>query len=107
MEERLARLLPNVAARMTVTPFHGLGLQILRTHGARLGLPDGFGIAGEDERSDLLASALSISPRLAARRLAALSRCKRTGDTPPPESDLASALVAYRRAMGERGRRSL
>jgi DNA helicase-2/ATP-dependent DNA helicase PcrA len=103
MEERLARLLPDAAVRITVTTFHGLGLQILRAHGACLGLPDGFRVAGEEERRDLLADALSLSPRLAARRLAALSRGKRSGDPPAPESELGAALSAYAAAMHERG----
>jgi DNA helicase-2/ATP-dependent DNA helicase PcrA len=103
MEARLVRLLPDAAPHITVTTFHGLGLQILRSHGHRLGLPDGFRVAGEDERCDLLAGALSVSPRLATRRLAALSRCKRTMDLPPPDSDLSTSLKAYTTAMRERG----
>jgi len=103
MTRRLARLLPETAARLTVTTFHGLGLQLLRAHGERLGLADGFRVASEAERRTALAADLEISERLAQRRLADLSRCKRTGDRPAPGSELATACSGYAALLAERG----
>jgi len=102
MAQRLARLLPE-GARLTVTTFHGLGLQLLRAHGEEIGLADGFRVAGAAERCAALAAALGIPERLAERRLTDLSRCKRTGERPAPGSELATACTAYAAALAERG----
>ncbi|GLU47381.1 UvrD-helicase domain-containing protein [Nocardiopsis ansamitocini] len=50
LRERLTGLLPDEAARMTVTTFHGLGSLILREQAGRAGLTRDFGIADEAQR---------------------------------------------------------
>ncbi|MBV9095126.1 MAG: ATP-dependent helicase [Streptosporangiaceae bacterium] len=50
MRDRLAALCPAQAGQLTVTTFHGLGLQILREHHDRAGLPARFAVAGEADR---------------------------------------------------------
>ncbi|MFD2416280.1 UvrD-helicase domain-containing protein [Amycolatopsis pigmentata] len=47
MEERLAALVPDHAAKLTVATFHSLGVRILREQHARLGLRPDFGIADQ------------------------------------------------------------
>jgi superfamily I DNA/RNA helicase len=70
VRERLERLIPAQAARLTVTTFHGLGLMILREHAARAGLSPDFGIANEQARLGMAAE-LAGSPRGARQLLAA------------------------------------
>ncbi|MEE8524061.1 MAG: UvrD-helicase domain-containing protein [Thermoanaerobaculia bacterium] len=77
MRERLAALMPEDAQRVTVTTFHGLGLQILRRHRAELGLERGFRIAGEAERLDLIREIYEVSRTQAGRLAEEIGRARR------------------------------
>ena len=78
LRTRLAALLPGDASRVLVTTFHGLGLQILREQRVRVGLHRGFRVADEGERIALAQELFGLSERRARRRLAELSRARRT-----------------------------
>src|SRR5262249_5411135 len=70
VRERLEKLAPAEAARLTVTTFHGLGQMILREHATQAGLTPDFGIADEQARLDLAAE-IAGSRRGARQLLAA------------------------------------
>jgi len=55
MRERLLTLLPERGSRVPVLTFHALGYTLLREHADRAGLPAGFRVAAEAERSRLRA----------------------------------------------------
>ncbi|MGH8887194.1 MAG: UvrD-helicase domain-containing protein [Egibacteraceae bacterium] len=96
LAERLKALVPEVAERLTVTTFHGLGLQIVREQHHALGLGADVRIADEAERLALLRDVLDC-PASAARRLGAeLSARKRAGD-------LDETLRRYEEALRDRG----
>jgi superfamily I DNA/RNA helicase len=60
LRDRLAALLgADVAGRVTVATFHGLGLLILREQGRLLGLPADLKVADEKTRLEVLRSLLS------------------------------------------------
>ena len=69
MRDRLAALCPGQDDQITVTTFHGLGLRILREHGAEAGLPAGFGVA--DEATRLRVATEVAGSEREGRRLAA------------------------------------
>ncbi len=69
MRDRLAALCPGQDDQVTVTTFHGLGLRILREHGAAAGLPAGFGVA--DEATRLRVATEVAGSEREGRRLAA------------------------------------
>jgi DNA helicase-2/ATP-dependent DNA helicase PcrA len=127
MRERLAQLLPGVAARIPIHTFHSLGLTILREQsaarpdaaaGAIAGLASGFRIASEEERVKALAEALGVSERKADTRLRAISKATRTGSIAAADigaaagagaaagidasPELAEAIRAYRHALSAR-----
>jgi superfamily I DNA/RNA helicase len=104
MGERLERLLPGKTQRVPVMTFHALGLCVLREQGARLGLEPSWRVAGDMERSAMLAQALSISPTRAKQLLERISRHKRLehGGDPPSRSEDAEAIETYRREMRRR-----
>ncbi len=68
MRARLAALLPGRAPGVTVTTFHGLGLEILREHHERAGLTAGFRVADDAARLEV-AGELTGSPREGRRLL--------------------------------------
>ena len=100
LQERLASLLPGQAAQVPVHTFHSLGLSILREHSNAAGLHRGFRIADAEERGAMLADALEISERKARRLLNAVSKAKRTGET--PNEEVGDALATYQSALGLR-----
>jgi DNA helicase-2/ATP-dependent DNA helicase PcrA len=82
MVERLQKLLPEVAGRVSVMTFHALGLVMLREHGARLGLKPEVRVASEEERRGLLMELGELETRptteaAAERLLGRISRWKR------------------------------
>jgi len=77
MQERLTALLPEVADRILVTTFHGLGLRLLREHPERVGLTPAFRIADAQERLDIMTE-VAGTPREARRLLAELPKVRRT-----------------------------
>src|SRR5262249_26327363 len=101
LRARLSALLPPEAGVCIVHSFHSLGLEILRMHGAVLGLGADFRIADEPERTGLLAAAMGIGQARAARLLKAVSVLKRTGT--PAETEAAEALIVLRRLGQEQG----
>jgi superfamily I DNA/RNA helicase/PHP family Zn ribbon phosphoesterase len=86
MRDRLAVLLPEHAAAVTVTTFHGLGLAILRESPQQAGLAADFAVA--DEQAVRAAAAeVAGSERAAGRLLAAGT---------PEERDLLTKALAAR-----------
>jgi len=113
MVERLDRLLPGRADRVPVMTFHALGLTMLREQGEKLGLPSSWRVAGDLERSAMLAQAMSLSATKARQTLEGISRHKRpehpgrTGFQPVPDGlesrpTNREALEIYRREMAKR-----
>jgi uncharacterized protein (TIGR00375 family) len=104
LRERLEALAPAEAGRVTVTTFHGLGLQILREQHAALGLGPGFRVADEAERLELLTELLGRPERDARRLLPELVRRKRARAARWPDldaeaSEVAGPLARYEAAM--------
>lgn len=102
MQARLARLVPDKAGQIAVLTFHALGYSMLREHGKRLRLTTAVRVAREDERVQVLMETLSLSERKARKMLADLSRLKRQGHPPEPESEAPQSLDRYQRAMRAR-----
>jgi uncharacterized protein (TIGR00375 family) len=97
MRARLAELIPDAATRVAVHTFHSLGLTILRGDPDAAGLRPGFRIVGEAERKSLLGEALAVPERKAERLLRAVSKAKRSHET--PTADVAGAIRAYRDSL--------
>jgi DNA helicase II / ATP-dependent DNA helicase PcrA len=91
MRDRLAALCPRQDDQVTVTTFHGLGLQILREHHDAAGLPPGFGIA--DEATRLRVATEAAGSEREGRRLAAAA-----GQAGDP-----AAALALRSELAARG----
>jgi DNA helicase II / ATP-dependent DNA helicase PcrA len=94
MRSRLAELIPGAAGRVAVHTFHSLGLAILRKDPGAAGLSSGFRLAGQPERTALLAEALAVPKRKAEPLLRAISKAKRTGAA--PSAEVAAAIRVYR-----------
>ncbi len=101
MRDRLTALLGEAAEKITVTTFHGLGLELLQTYGDRLGLPLPLRVATEAEQRAVL-EAQGLSPAQAQRMLSRLSYWKRTGQR--GDERLETIRQAYDRALHESGR---
>jgi DNA helicase II / ATP-dependent DNA helicase PcrA len=104
LQERLAALVPEQAARMLVTTFHGLGLRILREQHEAAGLGPGFRVADEAERLELLREQLGCGEREARRLLPELvgrrrARAVRWPDLDPEPSAVAAPLARYEAAL--------
>ncbi|MEM8931666.1 MAG: UvrD-helicase domain-containing protein, partial [Acidobacteriota bacterium] len=106
LRERLDRLLGDDAARLTVTTFHGLGLDLLRRHRQATDLPAGFRIADDAVRRELVAERFGLSAAEAGRAIRSLGALRRpAGDgvatSAPPGTP---SLDAYRAMLAEAGR---
>ena len=106
MRERLRTLLPDVWEDVPLHTFHSFGLSVLQEHWNAAGLQRGFRVASDDERVQLLRDALDLSERKARAHLAAISRTRRTADSPDASGDPAAAgagasevAETYRREM--------
>ncbi len=90
LRERFAGLLdPDAAAAMTVTTFHGLGLDLLRAHGSEVGLSEGFAVLDERGATEVLALELGEPPSGALRkRVRAIGNAKLL----PPGVEMDEAL---------------
>jgi len=79
--DRLAALLGPAAPDVTVTTFHGLGLAIVRDHGARLGLSPAFRVADDADRvaviAELVGSGADLTAAQARRSLADMDTAMR------------------------------
>jgi len=93
LKERLSALLPPEIGQCAVLSFHALGLQILRAHGAVLGLAGDVRVADERERRTALATAMSITQSKAARLLKAVSLLKRSGAARNAEAREAAGVL--------------
>ncbi|HID24655.1 MAG TPA: ATP-dependent helicase, partial [Planctomycetaceae bacterium] len=78
LRERLCRLLPKSGRAVTIMTFHTLGLFILREHGGKVGLPERFRVAADEERRQLLRDGLQVSHRRATKLLSQISKFKRS-----------------------------
>jgi uncharacterized protein (TIGR00375 family) len=93
LKERLFALLPPETGQCAVLSFHALGLQVLRAHGAVLGLAGDVRIADVRERKTALATALGVAESKAARLLKTVSALKRTDATGNGEAREAAAVI--------------
>jgi DNA helicase II / ATP-dependent DNA helicase PcrA len=112
LRDRLATLLPDAAAGITVATFHGLGLLILREQCKRLGLDAGLKVADEPTR---LAAARQLpggdKPAALASRISASKRAVASAHGAPSlssaadegDADLAALVTRYDAALRERG----
>lgn len=100
MRVRLRGLLGDAAENVTVTTFHGLGLELLQTYGKRLGLPQPLRVATEAEQHAVL-EAQGLSSTQARRILPRLSYYKRTSQA--SDERLEALCQAYDRALHESG----
>jgi DNA helicase II / ATP-dependent DNA helicase PcrA len=108
MRERAAHVVGREARGVTLATFHSLGARILREHGARVGLPDGFSIYATAEQLGLIRHIISEEVHVVAtagedrydlkRVLAEISRWKNRM-LPPRE---AIAEVATGTTRGNR-----
>ena len=110
MRESLARVVaPEVARQVTLSTFHGLCAQILRTAPAEAGLPADFRIVDEDDAQELLADHFPEGgPRQAFFRLAEAASAAPLGscrvDTWHSGALLAEPWApAYAQALQDRG----
>ena len=105
MRERLEGLLGQLAGRLKVTTFHGLGLELLRRYAREAGLPDGFRIADETTRRKLVAERFGLSPKEAGVTVNALveSRGRRLAEeaSESDEVDSDSTVETEREPAGE------
>ena len=90
MSERLESLLGDEPLPHVFT-FHGLGLDILRRHRRRAGLPEGFGIADDGVRRELVAERFGLSPKEAKRAVQQLDAARREPEL-EPETDSETQL---------------
>ena len=100
LRARLGALIPAQADAVHVHTFHSLGLSILQEHANAAGLQRGFRVAGDNERVELLESAMGLSARKAGALLGTVSLAKRTCAV--PDSETAAALAAYQSALSMR-----
>ncbi len=101
MSERLIHLLPDRGDRVPVMTFHALGLAIASENARRLGLPDSFRVADDEERQGLLVERLGLKQRTAKRALAEISRAKRSGRSADPATEADQTLLRYQQLMRE------
>jgi len=69
MKQRLASLLDDQAAQLTVTTFHGLGWMLVREQAERLGLSESIQIADPDRCVEILQAATDSSAKQARQWL--------------------------------------
>lgn len=102
MRERLARLLPGRAARITVATLHELGLRIVEEHAERFGLGPELRVADEREVEGLLGELLGLSAAKARTQRLAASRARRS---PPTErtAEERALVLAQRELLRARG----
>ncbi len=98
LRERLARLLPQAADRITVTTFHGLGYRMLAEQPQAFDFAEAPTVIDESGRTDILRTTCGLSAA-AARRLLKYRRRHET----PPEPALANALACYNVELRARG----
>jgi DNA helicase-2/ATP-dependent DNA helicase PcrA len=112
LRERLTRLVPGMAERVTVATFHGLGLLILREQCKRLGLDAGLKVADEPTRRAVLrelaggAGAAGLASRISdAKRAVAAASVPPAPDAvrDEPDRETAELVAAYDAALRERG----
>ncbi len=101
MTERLTQLLPDGGERVTVMTFHSLGLSIIRENVRRLGIPDSFRVAGDEDRQQLLVERLGLKERAAKRALAEISKAKRVGSLADPPTDEGRMHEQYQQLLHE------
>jgi superfamily I DNA/RNA helicase len=105
MEERLAALLPEVAGRLLVTTFHGLGLTLLRDFGEEDDAR-GFRVATQEERTEIAGGLFDLTLAKAERLLEKIGEARRLRGLDAAaeiSSELAPRVVLYERALAERG----
>jgi uncharacterized protein (TIGR00375 family) len=116
LRDRLTALLgADIAGRVTVATFHGLGLLILRGQSALLGLDAGLKVADEKTRAEVLRSlSADGSPAALGTRIAAAKREQVTeggaaqagsaeGGARPGGTELDGLVARYDAELRERG----
>jgi DNA helicase II / ATP-dependent DNA helicase PcrA len=111
LRDRLATLVPDAAAGVTVATFHGLGLLILREQCKRLGLDAGLKVADEPTRLAAVRrlsggnkpAALASRISAAKRAVASVQGSSSSSDGEEQDADLAALVARYDAALRERG----
>jgi DNA helicase II / ATP-dependent DNA helicase PcrA len=100
MAGRLAALIPEQAAALTIATFHSLGVRILREQHEQAGLSPNFGIADPAQQL-AIATEIVGEEKKARRLLAELSRQRRTGEpgTQDPEAAQRYATALHQRDL--------
>src|SRR3989338_8052830 len=91
MRERLRKLLPDSWQKVPVLTFHGLAFRLLQENRVEAGLPRGFRVVSEEERTAWLAESFEWSPAKAEKIIRKISLLKREGKMPAPATNEASA----------------
>jgi len=97
MEERLAGLLPDVAGRIVVATFHGLGLRLLREQAGEAGLDCDFRVATPEERVEIARETFDLSRSQAERALEEIAGARRLEG-----AAVDDRVAAYEEAMETR-----
>ena len=102
MRERLCCLLEGRGDNVPVHTFHSLGLELLREHGAIVGVNPGFRVIDDRERVSIAARLLEVSESRARTFLKKLSEIRRQGAAFEDSEGLKSA-AAYSSTLREQG----
>jgi DNA helicase-2/ATP-dependent DNA helicase PcrA len=98
MTGRLEDLLGERGRRVCVQTFHGLGLTILREHGAHAGVDPRVRVASERELLGLIEEGMELTPGRARRLLGDISRARRMGRAPRRLAEPMERYDALKRA---------
>ncbi|MBI4882268.1 MAG: UvrD-helicase domain-containing protein, partial [Planctomycetes bacterium] len=101
--QRLEALLPGQARDVPCLTFHALALGMLRGREEALGFSRPMRLAGDEERSALVAQARSVSERSARALLSRISRQKRAGAKAAEDAEDAALVEEYQRLLREHG----
>lgn len=93
--------MPDCGDRVPVMTFHSLGLSIIRENAQRLGMPDPFRVAGDEERQQLLVERMGLKERAARRTLSQISKAKRASSLADPATDEGQAHDQYQQLLRE------
>ncbi len=103
LAERLEALLPGQAHDVPCLTFHALALGLLRGRDEALGFSRPMRLAGDEERSALLAQARDVSERRARALLARISRVKRAGAGTALDAEDAALVAEQQHLLREHG----
>ena len=103
MRERLRKLLPDSWQKVPVLTFHGLAFRLLQENRVEAGLPRGFRVVSEEERTAWLAESFEWSPAEAEKIIRKISLLKREGRAPESGTDEVPAWTALENQRDKEG----